>query len=429
MPGKNQKIVKKTTFQVGNYPPGRLPFGYQSPTPVGRNAPRIPQQLGFRPYMGKQPQLVQQVVTQTGGGKNRGRSGGGGNSKLLSMSDFLGNQPFSVSAAYGSMNKSKMAKLQANANTCVISHRELLLGNLPGSTGFTVQLHQKLNPGLSGLSSWLAAIAADYEEYEFEEFGLEYITRSPSNTKGSIGVCFDYDPTDPAPATELEASQMVGTQESNVWNSFVIRANPSNMRGNTRRKFLRQGAVLGDPKNFDSGSFTVYTNDCADTSSIGKVWMFYKVRFFTPQSPNSSPPAPSNCSQFISTGDQTVGNAATTSVVFSTTLFDALDISVASGTLFTPPKGAYRISGVISISDSVGETLSTFVAIRKNLSDVGPVGKTVNSLPADGVHQVSVEALVQADGTDTFSLVVHPVAATGTIKVLSGTASLIFAIC
>lgn len=429
MTKNNQKIVKKTTFQVGNYPPGRLPFGYQSQNPVGRNAPRIPQQLNFRPFMGKQPQLVQQVVTQTGGGKNRGRGGGGGNSKLLSMSDFLGNQPFSVSAAYGSMNKSKMAKLQANANTCVISHRELLLGNLPGSTGFQVQLHQKLNPGLSGLSAWLAAIAADYEEYEFEEFGLEYITRSPSNTKGSIGVCFDYDPTDPPPATELEASQMVGTQESNVWNSFVIRANPSNMRGNTRRKFLRQGAVLGDPKNFDSGSFSVYTNDCADTSSIGKIWMFYKVRFFTPQSPNSSPPAPSNCSQYISNVDQSIVTATWTPVTLSETLFDALDISVASSNVFQPPKGAYKISGVLTVKDSVGETLSLIIAIRKNGVAIGPTGQIAGTVPASGALQANVEVLAQADGTDTFTFYVLSTASTGSLNILSATASLMFSIC
>lgn len=423
---------KQARFQVGNYPPGRLPFGFQSNTPTGKNIPRVPKGVVYRPSMGKGPMTMTQertsIVTPApnrGGNGNRARM----SSKFVGMSDMLGNQPFSVNVAYGKTMQSKMAKLQADANSCVVSHRELLLPTLNGSSSYQVQLSQNINPGLSAFSQWLSAIAADYEEYEILEFGLEYITRSPSNTKGSIGICFDYDPSDPAPASELEASQMNGTMESNVWKDFVILGNVNNMKGNMRRKFIRSGPSLGDIKNFDSGSFSIYTNDCVDSSPIGKIWMFYKVRLMTPQSPIQPAVPPATCSYFRSLGNQSVTSAVDAYVEFDSTDFNPLQIALDSTfKVFTPPRGAFKIDVRGCVSTDTAGVVQATLSIQKNGASQGAICLSKSTLPASGIAVLSATSLISCSGTDTILLDVN-VSGAGALILPDNTWSVTFSIC
>jgi hypothetical protein len=100
-----------------------------------------------------------------------------------------------------------------------IIHKEFV-GNLIGSSAFTVQYSIPLQPGL--MAPWLAQQAAGWEKYRFNRLRLHYLTRASTSTAGSYQLVPDYDAADSSPATEEIASTFGGVVEDAPWVDNVL---------------------------------------------------------------------------------------------------------------------------------------------------------------------------------------------------------------
>lgn len=353
------------------------------------------------------------------------------NGKLLSFSDFVGNQPISANittkngsaaVAYGKTMKSKMQKINNHNGTLVVSHRELIEPALFGSSTFTNQLIIPLNPGLDGFSTWLSEMAKNYEQYEFEEVSVQFITRTSTSTPGSIGICVDYDPTDPPPIDEIAASQMPGTTEGVVWRDLTVAAKSSSLRSPGRPRFVRSGPVLGDLKNFDTGKITVYTNDCSGAIPLGKVWLSYRLKLMIPQSSSSDQgQKPSTCTMRSNAAASQTGitDGVHWNVVFPVNCYDPLGFSFdLTHSIFTPPAGAYRASGSICIYRNGVEGTQFTLRLYKNGEPVdAAAASATTSAIAEGeteaMVQLKLDCCVEASGTDSFKYIIYVEPSTG----------------
>ena len=166
-------------------------------------------------------------------------------------------------------------------DSILVEKRELILPNVAGSTTFAIGAEFPLNPGMPTTFPWLSQVAQNYEQYRFEELEFQFISRSPSNTKGSVTLAVDYDASDDAPTTEIEMSDFQGTVEGCPWQNLSLRCDRAALNAFPKR-YVRNTAVGDDIKTFDSGNFYIASNDCADTTALGKLWVRYKVRLFVP---------------------------------------------------------------------------------------------------------------------------------------------------
>ncbi len=96
----------------------------------------------------------------------------------------------------------------------------------------------------------------------------------------------DYDASDAAPSGETFMSAYTDADEANVWARFASDLEADLLNGETRRKFIRTGALAAnqDIKTYDSGNFFVASADDAAANS-GKLWVEYDVQLFNPQVP------------------------------------------------------------------------------------------------------------------------------------------------
>lgn len=189
----------------------------------------------------------------------------------------------SVAAAYATKSEGRAPKIQASRDTCNIKHREFI-GNITGSILFALALSLSVNPGLSSTFPWLAIMAQGWEQYKFRKLRFVFLTRTGSNTPGSVIMSPDYDSSDAAPATEQIMTTYEGTVEDAPWkdNACNLKVNLLSGAGGPR-KFVRTGALSPnqDIKLYDVANMFVGTVD-GTAVAWGKLWVEYDVDFFVP---------------------------------------------------------------------------------------------------------------------------------------------------
>jgi len=211
----------------------------------------------------------------------------------------------SVAAAYATRSEGKAPKIQASRDTCNIKHREFI-GNVSGSILFQIALALSVNPGLSSTFPWLSIMAQAWEQYKFRKLKFVFLTRTGSNTPGSVIMSPDYDSSDAAPATEQIMSTYDGTVEDAPWkdNACNLKVNLLSGAGGPR-KFVRTGALSPnqDVKLYDVANMFVGTVD-GTAVAWGKLWVEYDIDFWVPQLP------PTGLTPGVSTLSGTAGTAA-----------------------------------------------------------------------------------------------------------------------
>ena len=197
----------------------------------------------------------------------------------------------SVAAAYATRSEGRAPVIKSSRDTCRITHREFI-GNINGSNLFSIAQNLSVNPGLSSTFPWLSIMAQAWEQYKFEKLKFVFLTRTGSNTPGSVIMSPDYDSSDVAPISEQVMTTYDGTREDAPWkdNSCVLKTNLLSGAGGPR-KFVRTGALQPnqDIKLYDVANMFVATVDGVDGTSWGKLWVEYDVHFWVPQLPPTGP--------------------------------------------------------------------------------------------------------------------------------------------
>lgn len=179
----------------------------------------------------------------------------------------------------------------------VISRREFLQ-NVSGSVAFT-STKIPLNPGLITSFPYVAAIASQFEFYEFE--GLVYYFRSTSATAvsstntalGTVIMAAEYNVNSPdfTSKQQAETTRYVQSGKPSEDLIFPIECDPRELdRINymVRTGSLPSGGVISD---YDMANVYFMTEGMQAANTIGELWVSYKIRLRNPIIRSVSTPA------------------------------------------------------------------------------------------------------------------------------------------
>jgi len=168
-----------------------------------------------------------------------------------------------------------------------IVHREKVSKLVtPGTGAFTILAALSLNPGVAATFPWLSNEAAGWESYRFNRLRAIWVPTSGTAVAGDIMMAPDYDAADAAPGSETNMSAYTDAEEANVWARFACDMESDLLNGESRRKFVRTGALAAnlDIKTYDSGNLFVASTDDA-AANTGKLWLEYDVTLYNPHVP------------------------------------------------------------------------------------------------------------------------------------------------
>jgi hypothetical protein len=184
-------------------------------------------------------------------------------------------------------------KIQTKGGRTILTHRELLNGNISVINGFGLQVAQNINPGLQALAPWCATGAILFEKYRYRYARFVYVTRAPTSLAGSVSMAVDYNAGDLQPDSEQTMSTYFGYKEGPVWEKQLVLNVDVKKDGNPWRYNRYANVPTGqDVKTYDLGTFYLFTNDGPSSTSTncGKVYFEYSVELDIPQLPSSGAP-------------------------------------------------------------------------------------------------------------------------------------------
>lgn len=167
-----------------------------------------------------------------------------------------------------------------------LRHTEFL-GEVEGNTSFQVKSYA-LNPGLEKTFPWLHKQARGWQFYRFNKLTVRFVTRSPSDTAGSLIYVIDYRSQDPKPTNESQATNAYGSREGAVWRNLSQGLNLKTAGLVSAWKQVRAAATAEDLINFDAGRLHVCTVGIDGTAppnqrALGKLYLDFEVEFSTPE--------------------------------------------------------------------------------------------------------------------------------------------------
>jgi hypothetical protein len=294
-----------------------------------------------------------------------------------------------------------------------------LLSTINGSVTFSATRF-RINPGLTTYT-WLSERAKGWEQYRFEDIHFVYVpSNAVTTTPGSVYLVADYDPSDPAPSSLAALSTYQTQNNGRVYEKVDLTLSQKEMFRTGTGKKIRCGPVAGDLSLYDAGSVSVGTIDCSNTNAIGQLWVYYRVRLFSPQT-ESTTPLPSGYSLFHLDTNQTIATTDNDPIEFDTVVVDGMEIGLPSTGVWTMPCGAYAVRATVIVRDSAAEaftaSLSTFL---DGALDANSQVESLRTLTADGRLVLSYLWYFTSDGTTTFSLNCQLIGAAGTLQVRDG---------
>jgi len=173
----------------------------------------------------------------------------------------------------------------------VVRHKEYL-GEILGSTTFTVQHVYDINPGLSYTFPWLSEIARSFQEYRVKGMVFHYVPTSGSAISGtnpavgSVMIQTSYRATDNQPASKVEMMNEYWAAESAPNEAFChpIECDPKENPFNVQ--YVRSGALPATENQlmYDLGrTFVATSGQPASGNAVGDLWVSYEVELKKPQ--------------------------------------------------------------------------------------------------------------------------------------------------
>jgi hypothetical protein len=261
-----------------------------------------------------------------------------------------GEKQLSVAVSYGKQIRTLQPNMKyvgsAGDGRVRVTHREYL-GEVAGSVAFAATSYS-LNPGLAAVFIWLSSLAQNFESYLFRKFRLCFETEKSSSTNGTVMLALDFNAADAAPGSKQALMALHNAVRSEVWHECVYNADKADLEKFGKQRFVRTGSLASnlDIKTYDVANMIVATQGCADTTSLGELYLEYDIELITPQAPQAA----------VSTGVQTITSTSATvnSSWFTTsTTVGPVYANVAGNTV------TFAIPGVYAVTFSCGSTSGT----------------------------------------------------------------------
>jgi hypothetical protein len=131
---------------------------------------------------------------------------------------------------------------------------------------------------------WLSQVASRYETYKFRSIAFHYHSRAATSQVGTVGLAFDFDAQDPAPASQMTALAYHDRVADAVWKeqSLVLDLSQGD-RLPTRYTRVGLPTTPYDLKTYDLGNLHVFTDGVAASVNLGLLEVVYSIDLFTPQ--------------------------------------------------------------------------------------------------------------------------------------------------
>lgn len=315
----------------------------------------------------------------------------------VSKPEFKGGAP----VAYSSRQRPRIGQGRKH----VVTASELL-GDVNGSVLFECKKYT-INPGLSETFPRLSKEAAVWQHYRFTRLRFRYVTRSGTADPGSVIISPSYNPAEPAPADEKEASNTQDSIEDVTWSKLIVcDLKPSSMFSIANRKQVRYFNIPGDYNVYDAANLYVCTKGQTGAGLIGKLWVDYTVEFYVPQSTPTNP-------EFREMSDfapiylgVTPPNPVYTSLL-TNPFFDGhnpLDVTLAAQNI-TFPRGVYliMIDATFTVEFSATQEIGLDLAFYEGggiIKDI--IGPLVP--PGGRISMSNQHAFVVTDPTQVYTL-------------------------
>jgi hypothetical protein len=171
-----------------------------------------------------------------------------------------------------------------------LSHREFIT-DITCSTLFSLASYP-INPGLSNIFPWLAAVASNFEEYEMKGLVFEFrptsgsAISSSSSALGTVILATDYNVLSP---NFLNKQQMESYEFSTSVVPFNAALHPVECAPGSnplRTMYIRYSAVAAgaDARMYDMGNFQIATVGMQSAYVVGELWVSYHVVLKKPRS-------------------------------------------------------------------------------------------------------------------------------------------------
>jgi len=253
-----------------------------------------------------------------------------GTSLAASLSKWLGSGDYAVSSnsiVQRTLNGSDSIPAMHNTGQSITVRHKEFLGEIRGSTTFTVQQEFSLNPGLSTTFPWLNDIAKKFQEYRVKGMVFHYVPTSGSAVSttnpalGSVMLQTTYRASDTAPASKVEMLNEYWSSEACPCEAFAhpIECDPKENPFSTQ--YVRGGLIPATDNilMYDLGKTFVATSGMPATGNVvGDLWITYEIELRKPVLNSSvsesqewakwSGLAPTNSSMFGTTTIVNTGN-------------------------------------------------------------------------------------------------------------------------
>jgi hypothetical protein len=179
----------------------------------------------------------------------------------------------------------KVPSISSGNGVTHIRHTEFFSSIVSTAVANTFQVASyPCNPGVASIFPWLSKIAQRYETYRFRRLAFDYHTRSATTQPGTVGMVFDFDAQDPAPASQMEALSYHDKSADSPWKDQCLELQLAS-GDRLPSRYTRAGlpATPYDIKTLDVGRLHVFVDGCAASTNFGLLEVNYDVDLFTPQ--------------------------------------------------------------------------------------------------------------------------------------------------
>jgi len=168
---------------------------------------------------------------------------------------------------------------RGGGKSLIVKHSEMIGSLVSSSTtlGYLADGYV-VNPGKFSTFPWASTISSNFDKYRMVSLKFKLISNQPTTTAGKIGLGFDYDSTDVAPADRNEFFSLTHHTECSPWDSLELNIPVDNMY-----RFVNSH-TSSDSKLIDVGQVFIIADQIVATSSnLADLIVEYEFELIEPQ--------------------------------------------------------------------------------------------------------------------------------------------------
>jgi len=221
------------------------------------------------------------MIGQGNAGSTVGHSMGAAVSKWLGAGDYQVSRNTMMSAS------KVIPDMHRNNQTIVVRHREFV-GQITGTSAFSVAFTLDLNPGNPRTFPWLSRMAILYQEYSFKGLVFHYVPTSGmisggSTALGSVMMQTTYRASDNPPVSKVEMLNEYWANESVPFETFCHPVECDPKENPFAVQYVRSGTIpSGESKLLYDLGTTYVAISGAPANVLGDLWISYEVELKKP---------------------------------------------------------------------------------------------------------------------------------------------------